>query len=124
MSYLEQRLSHINSGRPEKPKKKYRIARVAKNRIHEMQAYKAEAEWFRKKNPRCAIKSPECTKFTQGVHHTRGRIGELLRDQRFWVPACNCCNRYVEDHDRWARENGWKGSRLISISSAAVGRKA
>lgn len=73
--------------------------------------YDVEAKRFRKDNPNCVIKSPNCTARTQGVHHKKGR-GKHLLDKSTWLPACNPCNHYVEANHQWAIDNGHKESRL------------
>jgi hypothetical protein len=60
---------------------------------------------------RCMINSPECTQDATVIHHTRGRGIYYLMTET-WMPACKRCNNYVESHDQWATENGYKKSRL------------
>lgn len=92
-------------------KKPRRIATYSDKRKELNKLYDAEARLYRKEHPDCAIKSPVCTKRTQGVHHIKGR-GKYLLDKTTWEPACNACNAYVERHHQWAIENGHKQSRL------------
>lgn len=86
--------------------KQYSSKRMLLNKL-----YDAEARQYRKEHPECAINSPVCTKRTQGVHHVKGR-GKYLLDKKYWKPACNPCNHYVEVHHQWALDNGHKESRL------------
>ena len=91
------------------------IRRVAKHKLAEQREYKAWARDFCEANPRCEIHSKLCTTHTQGVHHVIKRSaggarmpGLLATEQgQVFVPACNRCNGYVEDHPAWARENGF-----------------
>lgn len=96
---------------PPKEKKKYRIKPYSDKRKAVNVIYDAEARRFRKDNPNCVIKSPNCTGRTQGVHHKKGR-GKYLLDKSTWLPACNPCNHYVEANHQWAIDNGHKESRL------------
>ena len=41
------------------------------------------------------------------VHHSRGRLGALLGDERFWVPMCHRCHSWCHSHVGEARELGW-----------------
>jgi len=91
--------------------KQKRIKPYSNKRVEINKLYNAEADEFRKQNPDCAIKSPVCTQRTQGVHHKKGR-GKYLRVKEKWLPACNACNDYCEEHPEWARENGFIESRL------------
>ncbi len=40
------------------------------------------------------------------IHHTRGRIGDLLCDTRHWTLLCMSCHNWVGDHPKEAREAG------------------
>jgi hypothetical protein len=96
-----------------KEKKRYRIKPFSKKRRCVNREYQKESKKFRQDNPECAIRSPVCIGETQGVHHKKGKASvELLMDKRFWLPSCNPCNTYVEEHDAWARENGFKESKF------------
>lgn len=66
---------------------------------------------FLKSRPVCRIKSPVCTHKADVVHHDSGRGADKILDQSTWVECCAACNSYVEQHDNWAREKGFKKSR-------------
>lgn len=66
---------------------------------------------FLKEKPVCEIKSQVCTSAASCVHHTAGRGMDHLMDTNTWEASCNSCNLYVEENDKWARENGHKISR-------------
>jgi hypothetical protein len=97
--------------RPKKEKKRCRLRPYSLKRQAINKVYNPEARQFVKNNPKCAINSPNCTGRTQGVHHKKGR-GSYLMDKSTWIPACNPCNDYCEDHSQWAIDNGHKESRL------------
>lgn len=40
------------------------------------------------------------------VHHIRGRLGELLVRQEYWVALCRSCHAWVHDNPTAARERG------------------
>jgi hypothetical protein len=40
------------------------------------------------------------------VHHRRGRIGRLLRDQRFWTAVCAECHEWIHGNPNEARKIG------------------
>lgn len=74
----------------------------------------------------CKIQSPNCTKLATCVHHTAGRTGQQLKNEADWMPSCEACNGYVEENDAWARENGFKKTRLTKpthIQKATVMEK-
>jgi hypothetical protein len=75
--------------------------------------YAPKAAEFVKKHPDCQIKGPECTGASQCVHHKKGKNStEDLLDEKFWMSVCFRCNLTVEQNDLWARQNGFKLSRL------------
>ncbi len=103
------------------PKPRTAIARSAKpipkisaHHAVLLQTYTPLARQYRADNPLCIINSPVCTRYTEGVHHVKGKTGKnehgepLLNDVRFFKPACNRCNTYIEDHSQWAKDNGHK----------------
>jgi hypothetical protein len=101
--------------RPKKKLVRKPVRKVSRKREKINRTYSTLSKQFVEDNPYCAIKSPECTGRTQGPHHKRGRIGKALTDFKHCIPACNPCNLYVEVHDKWARENGFKESRLNPV---------
>lgn len=105
----EKRRPNGRNGLP-KERKVYKIATYSKKRQAVNKLYDPLAKKFREENPKCAIKSPVCTKRTQGVNHKKGR-GKYLLDVSTFEPACNACNTYCEDHPLWAIENGHKELR-------------
>jgi len=95
--------------REKKPKKIYRLRQFTPKRQKINVEYNREARQFRNDNPMCRINSPLCTRLTQGVHHVKGKATiRILMDKKWWKPACNACNGYVEDHREWAAEHGHK----------------
>lgn len=39
-------------------------------------------------------------------HHMRGRNGNLLLDEQYWLPVCLGCHHWITDHSKKARELG------------------
>lgn len=97
-------------------KKQKRLPFKSAKRIEEDKLYIPIATKFKNENPLCKINSPVCTKFTQGVHHPKGR-GIYLLAVNLFIPACNPCNDYCEDHHAWAVENGFKESKFTPVES-------
>lgn len=50
----------------------------------------------------CHEKSHAC----EDVHHSRGRCGALLMDQRWWVPVCRTAHRWIGENVAQARDRG------------------
>lgn len=103
------RFSSFNpTSAPAKPRKP--LKKQSKARAREMRLYYEEKTEFllRPENLVCAIcrvlgVSPMAA---TEVHHSRGRIGRLLRDQRFWVGSCRSCREIPHSRPAWAREMG------------------
>lgn len=74
--------------------------------------YKRARDEFLKHKLYCAIKSPVCTRRVDCVHHMKGRIGSNLTNAEFFMESCGACNGYVEQHPKWALENGKRLLRL------------
>ena len=85
---------------------------ISKSKAKEHRLYVKEVRKHLEESEECEIKSPVCTYCATCVHHTKGRLGPLLRDQRFWKRSCALCNGYCEDYKEWARENGFRLDRL------------
>lgn len=63
-------------------------------------------------NDVCKLKMDGCTHKAVTVHHSKGRIGDLLFDQTFWMASCLICNITVEEKDSEARGKGLKISKF------------
>lgn len=112
MNYLEQRRKMKLEGKPLKAKKAYKIPRESKKRSAINREYSKQSRPVWRGQP-CAIVSPVCTRQAQGIHHTAGKVTmELLMDRDNWIPSCNACNTYVEQYPSWAKERGFKKSRI------------
>lgn len=66
-------------------------------------------------NFRCKIQSPVCQGLATCVHHMAGRTGPQLKNEEDWMPVCERCNGFVEENDSWAREKGFKKSRMGKV---------
>lgn len=66
-------------------------------------------------NQQCAIKSEVCTHKATVIHHTAGRTGKALTDEKNWLPSCAPCNVWIEANDGKAREMGVKKSRITKV---------
>lgn len=96
---------------PKIPKPKQPIKKESDKRKEVNKLYKKVSQpiW---KGKKCEIKSPNCTKNAQGIHHLKGKTSTKdLLDTKYMLPACNACNTYVEDHHAWAVNKGFKISK-------------
>lgn len=65
--------------------------------------YGAIAKMFKAANPTCQICRVNAT---ADVHHTRGRLGLLLFDVRYFKAACRTCHNWIGEHPAEAQERG------------------
>lgn len=101
------------SEQPQVEKKKYgRLRPMSKKTEEAMKTYLPRKKSFlqRPENRVCVIRSVQCTVAATTINH-RKRRGVNLVNERYWEPCCNNCNRYIEQHSEWARQNG----HLISV---------
>jgi hypothetical protein len=91
------------------------IRRSTPKRAREKSQYSRKCAAYKRKHPWCAA-CEALSRFnpmpvgicrTSDVHHKMGREGDLLLDERFWMPVCRTCHDWIEDHGREARRLGF-----------------
>ena len=87
-----------------KEKKPRRYIRVrSKKRAAQERKYRQRVkEWIEGK--RCAV-FPEL-RATQ-CHHQKGRIGDLLLNEDFWLPVSGAGHVFIHQYPKVAYEKGW-----------------
>lgn len=94
--------------KPPKPKKK--PGPTAKKRAKQEREYSKLRKLFLESYPGCQLQFQGCTARATEVHHSKGRIGKLLTDIRWFKAACHNC--HMKGHDKLsakqARKNGFK----------------
>ena len=106
--------SSVCSNRNRKPdlklKSLYKIPKVSDKRKVENAKYLVlRIEFLGKpENQKCPITG----KPTTDVHHSKGRIGSLLLDTRYWIALSREGHKQVEENPGWAKENGYSLNRL------------
>lgn len=71
--------------------------------------YHKRRRWFLLNNPWCAwglAQNPKRHIRATEVHHTRGRIGSLLNDERFWLAVSQYGHEWIHAHPNDARKLG------------------
>ncbi len=89
------------------------IAKLSdKRKIQEAQYQKLRLE-FLNVHQKCEIKAnSNCTVFATECHHSKGRIGLLLTDVKYFIAGCRNCHQWAETHPNEAKEKGWSVTRL------------
>lgn len=89
------------------------VKKVGDKLKEDLKIYRKEARKFVTVNPKCKMNMPGCEIEARCVHHSKGRIGELLLEKKYWIPSCYHCNLQVEINDAEARGKGLKLSKFI-----------
>lgn len=92
------------------------IQPYSKRRKEQQKLYSEQIKVFKEKNNCCIARvSPECTgcdaKYIT-ISHTKGRIEDLLLDEKYWQPICFFCHQWITEHPKEAKELGLELSRL------------
>lgn len=107
---IERRARMMGIARPKEEKKQKPIAHFSKKREKKQREYRKIVKKFLSKNIRCQVKG--CNKISEDVHHTRGRVGDLLTDERYFLAVCRDHHTLIECSPEWAKQKGYSQSRL------------
>jgi len=96
-----------------KPTTTKRIPTFSSKRAKKNALYSISRKKFLEDHPICQMKiDTRCTIKSTEVHHTAGRIEELLLDMRYWKAGCHNCHSWVETHPDEAKALGLSIDRL------------
>ncbi len=88
--------------------KKSPLRRVSKKRAAALKLYFAAKNHFLGNYRPCechGVDNP-CVNRATEVHHVRGRSGNYLLDQRYWLAICQMCHAWIHDNAKKARQLG------------------
>lgn len=107
----------ICASKIDKPKISKKSQRPIKKRSSKRQrqetAYKILRIKHLEANPMCKAKiSSNCTLTSTDIHHMKGRLGDLLLDEKYFLAACRNCHDYIEKHPVKAKELNLSKDRL------------
>jgi len=105
-----ERISQSDKKSVSKPKVLKKIAPISEKRKVENLKYQSQRIIFlgKPENKICPItKKP-----TTDIHHSKGRIGSLFLDERYWIALSREGHKRVEENPEWAKENGFSLNRL------------
>lgn len=97
-----------------------RISPISDRRRREGAIYSKERVIFLLANPLCVIHAPGCTCKSEVVHHSKGRVGPLFLDKRWWMASCSHCNLYLENNKEWGIKHGFRLDRLATVEAPSV----
>ena len=81
------------------------VKRMAEDRLY----YRNKKEYL-SAHIKCEV--PGCNKVSETLHHKKGRIGELIYNERYFLAVCMQHHREIEDNPGWAIEEGYSLPRL------------
>lgn len=101
--------SSSQSGTTRTPSRSRPVRPVSKRSLPRRRQYTVDAREWKLKNPWChccGLIFQRKPKAATSVHHSRGRVGSLLLDQRFWKAACDECHEYIHHNPSIAQALG------------------
>jgi len=87
--------------------KRTAIRKVSTKRAAQRRVYLRKRAVFLQRRLYCEIFKDGCTRRSTQIHHMHGCEGAKLLDEEWWLPACASCHRYLHDHPRMARDEGF-----------------
>lgn len=82
----------------------------SKKRAAQEREYSKLRVQFLIKNQWCQVEG--CYRLSSQCHHKKGRIGDLLTDERYFLAVCSYHHQAIELDPQWAKEKGYSLSRL------------
>lgn len=93
-----------------------RINPISDRQRERLKRYRPIAEAYKRVNPICAVcvdmGKPKPPRWTDDIHHKKGRLGDLLFDTRFFMAVCRQHHDMIDQNRAWAYERGYLLKRL------------
>lgn len=87
------------------------IPKFSSKQLEQLKKYRKIRDAFMA-NKKCEAQLDGCSIKATDLHHAKGKIGDLLTDQRYFKALCRNCHSYLEVHPDEAKEKGFSLSRL------------
>jgi hypothetical protein len=81
-------------------KPRTRIRSVSKLQARRLRLYAVIRKTYLLEHPLCE----RCKGWATEIHHSRGKVSELLFATQFFIATCADCHRWIHDHPAKARE--------------------
>lgn len=88
------------------------MRQISKKQSANLRIYKKVREKYLSDNPNCQAKLIICSYDATEIHHKKGRIGNLLQDDNYFLAVCRSCHRWIEENPAKSKELGLSLSRL------------
>jgi len=86
----------------------YKIRKVSKKQSASLREYKKVREVYLIANPNCERCGNEAT----DIHHKKGRIGNDLINDNYFMAVCRPCHTWIENNPKEAKQIGYSLNRL------------
>lgn len=90
----------------EETKKVYVIPKQTDKRKKQNALYLKKRRIFMEQNTNCQAKLKGCTGKSTELHHQKGRLEDLIHDERYFLAVCSNCHRIITEHSKLAFEKG------------------
>lgn len=94
--------------------KVYIIPKQSDKRKKQNTLYLKKRRIFMEQNTKCQAGLKGCTIEATELHHKKGRMNELIHDERYFLAVCRSCHEKITEHSRMAIEKGLSLSRYGS----------
>ena len=111
--YLIKKKGVVSTATPITPKKRSFIKPISDKQASKLAEYRVVRDAYLKANPVCQFKG--CTSRDVCVHHAKGRVGDLLSDNRYFRSLCDHHHKLIELKPTLAKELGLSLNRLSNI---------
>lgn len=99
---------------PKTKVQKTHIAKRSTKRAKQEREYAIKAKEYLATHRVCEGQLRGCTGVSECVHHSKGRIGKLLTDVKYFKASCHNCNQRAETHPLEALKKEFSLKRLNS----------
>lgn len=86
------------------------LSRFSKKRVLDNKLYTVKKIAFLQIHNICQVTN--CNNISTQIHHRKGRIGQLLTDEKYFLATCDHCHKRIEMRPVWAKRHGYSVSRL------------
>lgn len=91
---------------------KKHIAPFSKKMLAMLAIYRQRRDAFIIAHPICQARAKCAGSRSTEVHHKKGRVGELLIDETFFLATCHACHVFINENNEQAFALGLSESRL------------
>lgn len=77
-----------------------------------LREYKKVRENYLSKQINCEAELSGCNFEANQIHHKKGRMGNLLIDDKYFLAVCGNCHHWIENNPVQAKELGFSLDRL------------